>query len=86
MTFTTLLDTQPTRFLRTADKPTQERLRAKIRQLRDDPVPHDAKRVQGFTEKIFRVRVGDYRILYEVRFSDQTIMIAAIDKRARAYD
>jgi len=86
MTFTIRLDAQPTRFLRDADLALQRRVRAKIEQLKDDPVPHHARRVQGFTEKVFRVRVGDYRMLYEVRFAAQEILIAAIEKRSRAYD
>ena len=86
MTFAIRLDAQPTRFLRHADLVLQRRVRTKIEQLKDDPVPHDAKRVQGFTEKVFRVRVGEYRMLYEVRFATQEILIAAIEKRSRAYD
>jgi len=86
MTFTIRLDAQPARFLRDADLVLQHRLRAKIEQLKDDPVPHDARRVQGFPEKVFRVRVGDYRMLYEVRYATQEILIGTIEKRARAYD
>jgi len=86
MTFTIRLDAQPARFLRDADLGLQRRVRARIEQLKDDPVPHDAKRVQGFTEKVFRVRIGDYRMLYEVRFATQAILIATIEKRSRAYD
>lgn len=86
MTFTIRLDRQPARLLRDAPPALQERLRVKIEILRDDPVPHDAKRVQGFAEKIFRVRVGDFRILYEVRFDTREVLIARIDKRSHAYD
>jgi mRNA interferase RelE/StbE len=86
MTFTIRLDAQPARFLRAADPVLQRRVRTKIEQLQDDPVPHDAKRVQGFTEKVFRVRIGDYRMLYEVRFATQELLIATIEKRSRAYE
>jgi len=86
MTFRIRLDAQPTRFLRDADPVLRRRLLAKIEQLKDDPVPHDAKRVQGFTEKVFRIRIGDYRMLYEVRFATQEVLIATIEKRSRAYE
>jgi mRNA interferase RelE/StbE len=86
MTFSIRLDAQPTRFLRDANPVLRHRLLAKIEHLTDDPVPHDAKRVQGFSEKVFRIRVGDYRMLYEVRFTTQEILIAMIEKRSRAYE
>ena len=37
-------------------------------------------------EKIFRVRVGSYRILYVVDFEKQLIVIDSVDKRSRVYD
>ncbi len=41
--------------------------------------------VEGYKEKIFRVRVGDYRILYEVDYSKNFIGIVRIDHRGRVY-
>jgi mRNA interferase RelE/StbE len=40
----------------------------------------------GSKEKIYRVRVGDYRILYEIYLDKMVIMIVNIDKRSRIYD
>jgi len=36
-------------------------------------------------DKIFRVRVGDYRIQYLVIYDRNLIFISYIDKRERAY-
>ncbi len=86
MMFNVQFDNQPENFLKKADKILRERPCKKIEALREDPIPHDAKRVVNRKEKTFRVRVRDYRILYIVYFEDNTILIAKIDKRPRVYD
>lgn len=58
----------------------------KIEKLQTEPFPQDCKRVVGTKEKLFRVRVGDYRILYLVDYDRNKILIADIDKRTRVYD
>ncbi|KAF5410404.1 MAG: hypothetical protein C5S43_04800 [Candidatus Methanocomedens sp.] len=57
----------------------------KIEKLKHDPISHDSKIVEGYSEKLFRVRVGDYRILYEVDYNGNLIGIIKIDKRSRVY-
>jgi mRNA-degrading endonuclease RelE of RelBE toxin-antitoxin system len=47
---------------------------------------HMIDRIMGSKEKIYRVRVGDYRILYEIYLDKKVIMIVNIDKRSRIYD
>jgi len=74
------------RFLRKCDKELYERLMAKIRLLALDSFPQDVKRVAGRKEKVFRIRVGDYRIQYVVFRETNLILITDIDKRSRAYD
>ena len=61
------------------------RILKRIEKLKHDPVLHDSKIVEGYGEKLFRVRVGDYRILYEVDYNDNLIGIVKIDKRSRVY-
>lgn len=73
------------RFLKKAQKEVYDRIVKKIKELAVDPFPPDAKRVVGRKEKVFRVRVGDYRVQYVVFFKDRAILISDIDKRERAY-
>ena len=73
------------KFLRKAEKNLYDRIIEKLNKLSDEPFPPDAKRVVGREEKVFRVRVGDYRILYVVYFDENTILVADIDKRSKAY-
>jgi len=72
------------KFLKRCNEETYRRVRAKLDALSFEPFPSDAKRVQGREEKLFRVRIGDYRILYTV-FPDE-LFVADIDKRDRVYD
>ena len=73
------------KFLKKIDSVTWDRLIKKIEDLRKDAFPNDTKRVIGRKEKVFRVRVGDYRILYVVFFEKDLLFIDNIDKRPRAY-
>ena len=76
---------QAQKFLKKADSDTLNRILDKISKLKKEPIGHDTKPVKGFKEKLYRVRVGDYRILYEVDHDDNIIGIVKIDKRERAY-
>ena len=51
-----------------------------------NPISHDTKVIEGYTEKLFRVRVGDYRILYEVDYTSYKIGVVKIDKRSTVYN
>jgi mRNA interferase RelE/StbE len=73
------------KFLKKIDSETWKRLMEKIEKLRDDPFPSDLKRVIGRKEKTFRIRVGDYRILYIVFFDKNLLFISKIDKRSKVY-
>jgi len=74
------------RFLRNCESELYQRLMDRIRILAANPFPQDVKRVVGKKEKVFRVRVGDYRIQYVVFFEQNIILISDVDKRSKAYD
>jgi mRNA interferase RelE/StbE len=73
------------KFLKKAERQIAERIVKKIRKLREDPFPTDVKRVVGKNEKIFRIRVGDYRIQYNVYYDKNLIFISDIGKRENVY-
>ena len=50
------------KFLEGLDKRSQERIYAAIEILRFDPIPKSALRLTSSTN--YRIRVGDYRIIY----------------------
>ncbi len=76
---------QVIKFLKGADKSLVKRLFNKIENLMKEPIMHDSKFIQGYKEKIYRVRVGDYRILYEIDYENNKLGIIKIDKRSKAY-
>lgn len=76
---------QARKFLLESEKTLAKRLVKKIEQLTGKPFMHDTKIVEGYTEKLFRVRVGDYRILYEIDYSNKLIGIVKIEHRSKAY-
>ena len=68
------------------DKILTKRIFNKIDRLKENPFPSEAVRVEEYKkDKIFRVRVGDFRILYYVNYEKSLIVIVNIDKRPRAY-
>lgn len=77
---------QAVKFIKKAEKQAVKRIIEKIEKLKQDPFPSDIKRVVNRKEKIFRVRVGDYRIQYSVIYERNMLFISDVDKRPRAYD
>ncbi len=73
------------KFLKKAEKQVVVRLVERIEKLALEPFPTDVKRVQNQKEKVFRVRVGDYRIQYSVLYEQNLLFVSDIDKRPRAY-
>jgi mRNA interferase RelE/StbE len=61
----------------------QLRVVRSIRSLEDNPFPGAAKRLKGRAE--FRIRVGDYRILYTVEHNSRCLTISAIGHRREVY-
>ncbi len=85
MKFGIQYDIQPQKFLKKADKHIAQRIVDKTETLlQDQPVPHDAKAIVG-RHGVFRIRIGDYRVLYRVDNDNHHIIIFAIDIRERVY-
>ncbi len=69
------------------DTTTKKRIQEKIDKLEENPFPQEVERVEDFEgKKVFRVRVGNQRILYIVRYNPNKLIIAKIDKRSRVYN
>ena len=74
------------KFLKKCERNLSERIIERIKKLCENPFPSDAVRVVGRRDKVFRVRIGDIRILYEVYYDKKIILISEINKRSRAYE
>ncbi len=62
----------------------RERIRPKIDALADDPRPPSCEKLTGHAAR-YRVRVGDYRILYDVADRVLVVMGTRIAHRRDAY-
>lgn len=62
------------------DKSIQARLKPKIYALAENPRPSGVKKLQGY-ENRYRIRVGDYRILYEIHDKILSVLIIEVGPR-----
>jgi len=83
--FEVKLDKQADKFLRKCEKIIFDRIVRKFEELKVNPIPHDSKRVQGYREPTFRIRIGDYRALYRLNHDERRIVVVKIDKRSKVY-
>lgn len=60
------------------------RLIAKLRSLRQNPRPAGCVKLSG-TDKYWRVRAGDYRILYFVDDPGKTVRVTRVKRRREVY-
>ncbi len=75
------------KFLEKLDLIRRNRIENRLRNLKDNPVPSDAKFIyRDNGDKVFRYRIGDYRALYKVKDKEKIVLIAKIDNRPRVYD
>ncbi len=79
------LDKQADKFLRKCEKNIFDRIVKKLEELKLIPVPHDSKKVQGYSEPTFRIRIGDYRALYRINHKEKRIVVVKVDKRDKVY-
>jgi len=61
-----------------------QRVNDRILALRDDPRPPGVRKLSGALEG-WRVRVGDYRILYQIDDHAQTVTIVRVKHRREVY-
>ncbi len=73
-------------FLKKQEKEICSRILEKLKELCENPFPKNCKRVEGRKEKIFRIRVGEFRILYLMLNDKNKILISNIDKRSKVYE
>ena len=60
------------------------RIVARIEQLKSDPFPNQSRKLQS-TEKLYRLRVGEFRAVYEVHTAVLLITIHLVRHRREVY-
>jgi mRNA interferase RelE/StbE len=72
------------RQLRKLDRTAQKRVQAAIELLAEEPRPKGAKKLVG-GEGEWRVRTGDYRIVYEIQDDVLLVLVVAVGHRREIY-
>jgi len=70
--------------LRKLDAALQRRVLHAIEELADDPRPPGCRKMQG-GEDAFRIRLGDYRVIYTVDDSVKIVAVERIRHRREVY-
>ena len=82
--YNVLMESHAERDLRHLDNTVKNRIVKNILYLKNCPRPSGAKKLTG-SKSDWRLRTGDYRILYEVDDHNKTIKIFRIKHRKEAY-
>lgn len=85
MAYTVELKPAARRDLKALPPDTQRRIRPKIDALAFDPRPPGVKKLAG-QENLWRVRVGDYRVIYQIHDKILLVLVVRIRHRSGAYD
>ena len=62
----------------------QQRLGEAIEQLPDNPLPHGAIKLSG-ADRLYRIRVGDYRAVYHLQDERLVILVIKVGHRREVY-
>ena len=55
-----------------------------VGQLANDPLPHGSQKLSG-AERTYRIRVGDYRVIYEVFGAARVVEVLGVRHRKDVY-
>ncbi|MDH4304231.1 MAG: type II toxin-antitoxin system RelE/ParE family toxin [Nitrospira sp.] len=62
----------------------QQRLKSRIDSLSTTPCPHGSEKLSG-VDQLYRIRVGDYRIIYAVEDNRLIVLVVKIGHRREVY-
>ena len=85
--FTAEFSTRAGKEIKKLDSQIKSRILERVNKLEQNPFPQEVEKVEDFEgEKVFRIRVGDYRILYIVCYNPPKLIVVKVDKRSRVYN
>ncbi len=84
--FEIIIDKEVRKALKKLPKHDQARLIEKIEGLKNDPRPNGVKALQGNWQGFYRVRVGDYRVIYNIEDEILTIYVVKVAHRRQIYE
>lgn len=84
MAYSILLAPSAERQLKAFTPPTQKRLVKRKKTLRGNPRPQGARTLAG-EDDLYRIREGDYRIIYTIRDTELIVLVVKIGDRKEVY-
>jgi mRNA interferase RelE/StbE len=72
------------RQLRKLDRSIQERIVRRLDKLEKDPRPSGVEKMEG-DESTYRIRMGEYRIVYEIRDKVLVVLVLKVGHRREVY-
>ena len=63
-----------------------KRIAPKIDQLAENPKPSGCKKLKGSDQNLWRIRIGDYRVIYSIEVDIKVIDIRRVRHRKDVYD
>jgi len=85
MSYRILIKPNAKKAIDTLPKSLKKRIKTKIEALSSNPRPPDCKKLEGFGEVAWRVRVGKWRMIYSIDDKERTVVITAVAHRSSAY-
>ncbi len=82
--YAVLLEAAAERSLRRLDPSIFPRIAQALRALADTPRPHGCRKLTG-SDRDWRIRVGDYRVVYEIDDRGREVRAMRISHRREAY-
>lgn len=83
MTFSVIWSEKSKLVLKTLDKSVSTRIIAKVESIKENPLDY-VKRLVGVS--IYSLRVGDYRVIMDIKNKEMVIFVIKVGHRNRVYD
>ena len=84
MAYSVLLAPPAERQFKALAEPIQKRITRRLRTLKENPRPQHVKKLAG-EEDLYRIREGDYRIIYAIRDKELIVLVVKIGDRKEVY-
>lgn len=84
-TYTVVFTSAAARQVKKMPRPARDRVVAAVSALASDPRPHGSRKLVG-EENAWRIRVGDYRVIYEVFDRELVVTVVRAAHRREVYE
>ena len=81
--YTVELTTAAAREIKKLPRAARERVLDAVDDLADDPRPHGSRKLAG--REAWRIRIGDYRVIYEITDSELLVTVIRAANRREVY-